>query len=69
MENHYYNDAFDLKPPNGTFNKGSVGISQVATCIDVSASTVIEAFYWGEVENELRSINMDYFFRKDSDRE
>ncbi len=37
--------------------------------IDISASTVAEAFYWGEVENELRAINMDYFFRKDSDRE
>ena len=38
--------------------------------IDLSATTVSNAFYWGELENELRDLGMmDFTIKADSDRE
>ena len=37
---------------------------------DLSSTTVSEAFYWGELEDEMRISGMlDFAFKLDSDRE
>ena len=46
-------------------------VIQIFTILtELSPKIVAEAFYTGEVENELRRVNcIDYTFRSDSDRE
>ena len=45
-------------------------LKKIPLFIELSPRIVSEAFYNGELENELRRINMvDYRFKKDSDRE
>ena len=65
-----YNDAFKLAIDKGEESTFTVHLKKIPLFIELSPRIVSEAFYNGELENELRRINMvDYRFKKDSDRE
>ena len=63
-------DTFKIAVDKGEKNTFTVHFNNFSLLIELSPRIVSEAFYNGELENELRRINMvDYRFKKDSDRE
>ena len=64
-----YNDAFKLTFDKGEESAFTVHLKKIPLFLELSPRIVSEAFYNGELENELRRINMvDYRFKKYSDR-